>query len=166
MKRHKGAILSAQCSMHYIVSSAEDGKMCTWSRRTGNLVHVNYLDPGACTALSLLGRNWCVTGGKGSLCLWDIRSGELIRRFPIAPRSIVQPTIEHIYVSSDLCVVCLLGHELYVVKKIELATFELSHFCQSRNGLFLYYFIFIVCIFFTSTMFVVSCFCFNISTYF
>ena len=116
MKKHKGAILSAQCSMHYIVSSAEDGKMCTWSRRTGSLLHVNYLDPGSCTALSLLGQNWCVTGGKGSLCLWDIRSGELIRRFPLAPRSIVQPTIERIYVSTDLCVVCVLGHELFVVR--------------------------------------------------
>ena len=116
MKRHKGAILSAQCSMHYIVSSAEDSNMCVWSRRTGSLLHVNRLDPSACSALSLLGRNWCVTGGKGSLFLWDIRSGELIRRFPLAPRSLVQPTIDHIIVSTDLCVVCVLGHELFVVR--------------------------------------------------
>ena len=116
MKKHKGAILSVQCSMHYIVSSAEDCNMCIWSRRTGSLLHKKQLDSCSPSALSLLGQNWCVTGGKGYLFLWDIRNGELIRRFPLAHRSSIQPTVENISVSTDLCVVCVLGHELLVVR--------------------------------------------------
>lgn len=116
MKKHTASIVAAQCCMHYIVSSAEDNKMCIWARRTGALLHVNQLDSASCHALSLLGQNWCVTGGRGFLFLWDIRSGELIQHFPLVHRSIVQPTVEHISISSDLCVVCSLGHELLVVR--------------------------------------------------
>ena len=116
MKKHTAAIVAAQCSIHYIVSSAEDHIMCIWARRTGNLLHVNRLNSGSSHALSLLGQNWCVTGGRGCLYLWDIRSGELIQRFSLVYRSLVQPSVEHISISSDLCVVCSLDRELLVVR--------------------------------------------------
>ena len=116
MKKHTAPVACVQCSMHYIVSSAQDDRMCIWARATGYLLHVISLDSGSCHALSLLGRNYCVTGGKGFIFLWDVRNGELIRRFSLVHRSLVQPTVERICVSTDLCVVCVLGHELLVVR--------------------------------------------------
>uniref|UniRef100_H2Z5K8 Sterol regulatory element-binding protein cleavage-activating protein n=1 Tax=Ciona savignyi TaxID=51511 RepID=H2Z5K8_CIOSA len=116
MEEHSGSITAVQCSTSHVLSVAQDDRLCIWSRRSGMLLQVTKLDPGCSSALSLLGENWCVTGGSGSLLLWDIRNGELLRKVELSYGSIVPPNVTQVYPLTDLCIVCVLGHDLRVVR--------------------------------------------------
>nr|XP_026695217.1 sterol regulatory element-binding protein cleavage-activating protein isoform X1 [Ciona intestinalis] len=116
MEEHAGAITAVQCSTSHVLSTAQDNRLCIWSRRSGMLLQVTKLDIGCSSALCLLGESWCVTGGSGSLLLWDIRNGELLRRVELYYGSIVPPNVVQVFPISDLRIVCVLGHEMRIVR--------------------------------------------------
>ncbi|XP_078490120.1 sterol regulatory element-binding protein cleavage-activating protein [Ciona intestinalis] len=116
MEEHAGAITAVECSTSHVLSTAQDNRLCIWSRRSGMLLQVTKLDIGCSSALCLLGESWCVTGGSGSLLLWDIRNGELLRRVELYYGSIVPPNVVQVFPISDLRIVCVLGHEMRIVR--------------------------------------------------
>lgn len=116
LSEHKGPIISVQCSSTHVVSIAQDDQLCIWSRKTGNLLQSISLDTEYCQELCLLGQYWFVTGGKGEIALWDLRSGELTQRLKTYNGSFGPPIITCIKLLGHLHLVCAGGRELAVVR--------------------------------------------------
>ncbi|KAK0057373.1 sterol regulatory element-binding protein cleavage-activating protein-like isoform X1 [Biomphalaria pfeifferi] len=113
---HSSSVVTLTMSQQYIVSLGFDNTMCIWDRSKSTLLHsikMNSASAGiGCAAL--LSRNLIVTGGQGSIFLWDIPRGSLLRKVDFVDND-QKAFVNHLVTVSNNGVVCDQGQDLKVV---------------------------------------------------
>lgn len=114
LTEHRAAISSLTSTSLYIVSTSTDECICVWMRSNGNLMRTVPLTQG-CSITTAITNNWCVSGGRNSISLWDIRSGRVARNISVVRNAQVACVNQIVYIGS-LSVLCVVGKDLYVVR--------------------------------------------------
>lgn len=114
LTEHRSAISSLASTNLYIVSTSTDECICVWMRSNGNLMRTVPLTQG-CSITTALTNNWCVSGGRNSISLWDIRSGRVARSISVV-RNTQVACVNQIVCIGNLSVLCVIGRDLYIVR--------------------------------------------------
>ncbi|XP_033127838.1 sterol regulatory element-binding protein cleavage-activating protein-like isoform X2 [Anneissia japonica] len=110
---HVSSVLSVCCSDDYIVSIGSDDKLCVWKKTTrGRLIHMIQLDTGCGSSVITLADKIMVTGGKGCLVVWDVLSGEPLRKVDLGGTYL---PVSQIIAIDHSSIVCDCGEELMVI---------------------------------------------------
>ncbi|XP_060568692.1 sterol regulatory element-binding protein cleavage-activating protein-like [Ruditapes philippinarum] len=111
---HEGTIVGLTCTDTYIISSGLDDKMCVWDRKRGQLLYSVEMETSCGSSMSMLCKNFLVTGGQGSLYLWDVHKGELVRVVNLEQRDRTA-FIHHIQAMENSTIICDYGKDIKVI---------------------------------------------------
>ncbi|XP_064598999.1 LOW QUALITY PROTEIN: sterol regulatory element-binding protein cleavage-activating protein-like [Liolophura sinensis] len=111
----------------FVISSDQDDILCIWERNHGQLIHTIHNDLYGFTSLAMLFPNKLVTGGQGCVCLWDVTTGEMVKKVNIGspgrPYSVnflkvigTSPVVGNTSAVSNTCVICDYGSQIHVIQ--------------------------------------------------
>ncbi|ODM95859.1 Sterol regulatory element-binding protein cleavage-activating protein [Orchesella cincta] len=86
IQAHDGPVSGLTYSASYIISVGGDDKICVWERFQGHILNTIHLDHTYCPSLVMLTHNLLITSKRGSLIVWDVRSGEPVRAVRLGHR--------------------------------------------------------------------------------
>ncbi|ELU06614.1 hypothetical protein CAPTEDRAFT_96666 [Capitella teleta] len=107
-------VTAVTSTQNYIISTGVDDRLCVWDRCKGHLLHWVQMEVGYINCVSMLTSNLMLTGGQGSLYLWDIGKGEVLRDVVLGDYD-SSIFVRQIHVIDQSTVVCDYGSQVCVI---------------------------------------------------
>lgn len=113
LQAHDGSVAVLTYTSSYVISLGSDDKLCVWERFQGHLLHTLPMSRLFGGGLAMLNDRLLVTSRRGSLLVWDVRTGEPIRVVRLGDAD-DSTFVRHVVVVRDN-VICDYGTQLRIV---------------------------------------------------